>query len=53
MDLAVTNQGTARPAEIVTYLGAPENLDPRRLLFERVEVFIQEGSRRTSPMEYT
>lgn len=51
MDLSLTNQGTARPAEVVLYLGAGEKIDPRSLLIERLEVFIQEGSRRTSPME--
>jgi radical SAM-linked protein len=52
MDISVTNRGTVRPAEVVSHLGTPEHIDPRGLLFERMEVFIQEGSRRTSPMEF-
>ena len=53
MEVAVTDQGSVRPAELVAHLGSPENLDPRALLIERVHVFIQEGSRRTEPMACT
>jgi len=52
MELMVSQRGTVRPAEIISYLGAEEHLDPRGLLFDRLGVFIQEGGRRVSPMDF-
>ncbi len=52
MEIAITAQGGVRPADIITYLGGAEDLDPRELVLERLQVFIQEGARRTEPMAF-
>ena len=51
MELLLSDKGTVRPSEVVAALGADEHLDPRTLVFERTEVFIQEGNRRFTPMD--
>lgn|GEM_PF-162916 len=52
MELTISEKGTVRPGEIVAYLGADEGIDPRGLLFERLAVYIQEGGRRISPLDF-
>jgi hypothetical protein len=52
MELIIGEKGTVRPAEVVSYLGADEGIDPRDLIFERLAVFIQEGQRRISPADF-
>jgi len=51
MELLLSDRGTVRPAEVIASLGAEEPLDPRSLLFERMEVHIQEGNRRFAPLD--
>ncbi len=51
MDIESTAQGTARPSEVLAALLPDKELDPRTLLFERVDVFIQDGARQVSPMD--
>ena len=51
MELILSEKGTVRPVEVVAALDAGHLLDPRSLLFERTEVYIQEGARRFTPLE--
>lgn len=52
MELSTSDRGTARPTEVVAGLSLAE-VDPRQHLFERLEVFIRDGVRRTSPLDFT
>ncbi len=49
MELLVTSQGTVRPAEIVAALAG--EFDHRRLVFERIGVYIQQGNKRQTPLD--